>query len=249
VLTSPLRNSLSITIIANKMHAAEAIKTENTAPSKNVRRMLLGLELHSWEQLMLAALGTAGVIAIAVFITTAAVVVLQRHELARSKEEIAGLQLRTERLRKKNADLELAVSPRVLEQGLTAKALSRFNGLEFLVLSPSDFEPRRTAGQIRWMLYEAKWTRPSEPIFVLPPAFHEGVTVHVMGFIASAAVAREAAEALVSILNENGIEARTGAPRSFRDEQGKTLPPELHFVGQPLLSWRSDRSRFPKRCN
>jgi len=48
---------------------------------------MLGFDLHSWEQLMLISLGIAGLIAIAVFVTTAAVVILTRHENAETKRE------------------------------------------------------------------------------------------------------------------------------------------------------------------
>jgi hypothetical protein len=64
-----------------------AAHTENAAFSRKVRRML-GLDLHGWEQLMLLSLLGAGALAIAVFITTASVVVLQRHETAEAKREL-----------------------------------------------------------------------------------------------------------------------------------------------------------------
>jgi hypothetical protein len=78
------------------MATADAVKTENTASSKKVRRMLFGLELHLWEQLMLASLAVAGLIAIAVFITTASVVILQRAETARAKQELDAYKLTVE---------------------------------------------------------------------------------------------------------------------------------------------------------
>lgn len=80
------------TMSANKV-TADAAKTETTAPSKKVRRMIFGLELHSWEQFMLASLGVAGLVAIAVFITTASVVILQRSETARAKQELDAYKL------------------------------------------------------------------------------------------------------------------------------------------------------------
>jgi hypothetical protein len=74
------------------MPTAETANTNNTAPSRKVRRML-GLDLHSWEQLMLLSLGLAGLIALAVFITTASVVILTRHESAETKREYATYKL------------------------------------------------------------------------------------------------------------------------------------------------------------
>jgi hypothetical protein len=68
-------------------------------------------------------------------------------ELKRESDiKIAQLGKEAEELRAKNLDMEAAVSPRVLEQGLTSSALKHFAGTPFLVVSPTDFEPKRTAG-------------------------------------------------------------------------------------------------------
>jgi hypothetical protein len=78
------------------MPMAEAPNIEKTAFSKNVRRSVFGIGLHSWEQLMLLSLGVAGLIAIAVFVTTAAVVILQRHETAEANRELDEYKLTVE---------------------------------------------------------------------------------------------------------------------------------------------------------
>lgn len=67
-------------------------QTDNTAFSRKVRRML-GLDLHGWEQLMLLSLLGAGALAIAVFVTTASVVVLQRHETTEANKELEKYKL------------------------------------------------------------------------------------------------------------------------------------------------------------
>jgi hypothetical protein len=74
---------------------AETANTEKTAFSRKVSRML-GLDLHSWERLMLLSLGVAGLIAIAVFITTASVVILTRRESAETKREYETYKLTVE---------------------------------------------------------------------------------------------------------------------------------------------------------
>ncbi len=126
-------------------------------------------------------------------------------------ERATKAEFATQDLKAKNLDFEAAVSPRILEQAITARALSPFADMSFLVVSPSDFEPKRTAGQIRWMLNEAKWRQFSGS---LPPnrlsSFLDGVVVH--GASGSERRQRAAAEALVEVLNENGIEARSGYP-------------------------------------
>src|SRR5260370_18827451 len=78
-----------------KMPMAEAPNIKKTALSRKVSRMF-GLDLHSWEQLMLLSLGIAGLIAIAVFVTTASVVILQRHETAEAKTELEEYKLSAE---------------------------------------------------------------------------------------------------------------------------------------------------------
>jgi hypothetical protein len=77
---------------------AETTKDANTPLSRKVRRMLFGLGLHSWEQLMLSSLGVAGLVAIAVFITTASVVILQRAENARLTQKLADAKVELARL-------------------------------------------------------------------------------------------------------------------------------------------------------
>jgi hypothetical protein len=56
-------------------------------------RRVLGLDLNSWEQLMIWALGFAALAAVAVVVSTASVVVLQREETARTKNEFESYKL------------------------------------------------------------------------------------------------------------------------------------------------------------
>lgn len=112
-----------------------------------------------------------------------------------------------ETLRAKNIDLEVAVSPRILEQALTAEKLKPYAGINFKVISPPDYEPKRTAGQIRFMLSSAGWIRFTSPLSHNYP-FFDGVVVHTNG----SQHIREAADVLISVFNDNGIKARTGFP-------------------------------------
>lgn len=125
---------------------------------------------------------------------------------SQAEARAAEAKLETEILRKKNSDLELAVSPRVLEQNITGQSLKQFAGTEVAIISPYDFEPRRTAGQIRFMLQSvAGWKKFSGPLPQV--AFFEGAVVH-SGMGSSA----PAKEAVVSVLENNGIVARIGYP-------------------------------------
>jgi hypothetical protein len=76
--------------------AAEMAHTKNTAFSKWVRRMLFGLSLHSWEQLMLVALGGAALAAVFIVVTSTAVVVLTRAAADQTKREFDVYRLTVE---------------------------------------------------------------------------------------------------------------------------------------------------------
>lgn len=148
-------------------------------------------------------------------------------------------RIETEELRSKNLDFESAISPRILEQGLSAKALSRFSGTQFVVISPNDFEPRRTAGQIRFMLLQANWTRYVGPLAGQLFSFSDGVVVSRMGIDPSNRSAEQAVEQLLAILAENHIDARAGAPLFYHDEKGALVPPTFSpgkgLVPQPIV--------------
>jgi|SRR5580704_11078636 hypothetical protein len=191
--------------------------------SKKVRRML-GLDLDSWNNLMVASLAFGAFAAVFLGIATFIVIKLQKAESEAANTRVHELEKESQELRAKNLLFEAAISPRILEQAITAGALSRFAGLPFVVVSPSDFEPKRTAGQIRFMLLQANWTRFTEPLRH-PFTFFDGVTVHVMGRISRQVdPAEDAATALVSILNDNGIQSKTGYPMFFLDDRGMPVP-------------------------
>jgi hypothetical protein len=135
---------------------------------------------------------------------------IQTSENLAQQVEIAKLHRDTEKLAQANIAMEEAVSPRVVEQALTAEKLKPFAYVSVAVISPSDFEPRRAAGQIRFMLNVAGWKRIEEPkgkTF----AFFSGVVVHATAGVESAR-GLAAANALISVLNDNKIEARLGYP-------------------------------------
>ena len=73
-------------------------------------------------------------------------------DAARASEQAALAAERTAEMRAKNLALEAALSPRWMEQNLSALALHNFAGTMYDVASPNDFEPKRTASQIKFML-------------------------------------------------------------------------------------------------
>ncbi|MGH6841231.1 MAG: hypothetical protein ACREDV_03950 [Methylocella sp.] len=145
-------------------------------------------------------------------------------ESAKANERAAMLEKEAEELRKKNLDMEAAVSPRILEQRFTAEALKPFSDMSFVVVSPSDFEPKRTAGQIRFMLLKAGWKKVTENISTFPFPFFDGVTVHPISKM-DRSRELDAANALVSILIQNNIAARVGYPQPKVDAQGHPVLP------------------------
>jgi hypothetical protein len=64
---------------------------------------MLGLSLHDWETVMLAALAVAGIAAVVVGVSTYCVVQLQRQESAASKKELAQLSTEAEQLKGETA--------------------------------------------------------------------------------------------------------------------------------------------------
>lgn len=149
------------------------------------------------------------------------------------EKEASDAERETEVLRATNLELEKAISPRTLEQSVSANILSRFAGIPFVVISPADFEPKRTAGQIRFTLLQAKWVRFTEPLDLGEFKFFDGVTIHVVGIPNSDDPAQRAADTLVSVLENNGIVAREGFPSLRNDKQGRPLMPKFPFSLNP----------------
>lgn len=139
-------------------------------------------------------------------------------EIAQLHLEAARMAKQAEELRQKNIDMEAAVAPRILEQGLTSAALRAFTGTPFIVVSPQDFEPKRAAGQIRAMLSMSKWKKFTESIGPQHYPFFDGVVVHILG---NGKRVGAAADALVGILNTNKITARTGYPIVKMSDDGQ----------------------------
>jgi hypothetical protein len=88
--------------------------------------VLLGFDLHSWEQLMLLSLGIAGLAAIAVFVATASVVILQRDENAKTQREFEEYKLEAgAQISQANAQAEQARADAAGSMASAADAQSR----------------------------------------------------------------------------------------------------------------------------
>ena len=150
--------------------AGDVAKTERP---KGVSWMsLLGLDLHAWEQLMLWSLGVAGLVAVAVFVTTASVVILQRREATIARRELdeykveAAQKIAEANARSREAEVELIkfrrprsqlVSPPEIRAKIT-EALKPFKGTKFDI--GYGREDREQADFLWWLLpsiNDARW--------------------------------------------------------------------------------------------
>ena len=107
---------------------------------------MFGLDLHGWEQVMVASLLLAGIIAVVIGISTFLVVKLQRLETKAAAEEFAIYRTESSkdiananaRAAEANLELEQYKAPRTLsqeEQDLIVIQLSKFKGQEFTIIT------------------------------------------------------------------------------------------------------------------
>jgi hypothetical protein len=104
-------------IMVAEIPASEMAQIENTTSSKTVRRML-GLDLDSWNAIMLLSLAVAAFAAVFVVVSTAVVIKLQKKDALEASERI-------ESLRHANLVLEAQLAPRSLTE-------AQFNTLQKL---------------------------------------------------------------------------------------------------------------------
>ena len=185
--------------------------------------------LYDWFSLLLiagavaAAIGTLGTVLFGV-----------AKEYFANKQ-ISETALEAERLRERNLVFERAIAPRILEQRLTGQRLSSHGGIFVNIRAAPDFEARRTAQQIKYMLLaEAKWKTfegdmEADPDFRLPRLSY-GVKVYsgigdrallnnpdtppevISDILDKRKATRAATDDLIAVLNENDIRADGGPP-------------------------------------
>ena len=159
--------------------ATSDIKSEAKTPTSEKVRLLLGVDLHSWEQVMLYSLAVAGVAALAVFIATAAVVISQRREntetkaeferykvsvgatIAEANERTINAELALEKERVARLKLEAKVAPRSIPQAEQNKLTAALKGFDkqtgTIKASPSLPEREMFARILAAPLREAGW--------------------------------------------------------------------------------------------
>ena len=111
-----------------------------------------------------------------------------------------------------NLELESAVAPRLINQSKMSSDLSGFQGINYEIIVVPDFESRRTAGQLRFVLDFAKWKFISQSITDIDTGllFFDGITIEEnIGPLAQNDNGPRAAEQLAQALNFQKILART----------------------------------------
>lgn len=218
-LLESARGALALSLIFSTFIVFIGVYLENERFSKYVQ--------HTGWSLLLVGLAAEVLISAELWGVDTGITRLQQ-------DKIFSLEKEAEVLRGQNLELEKAVSPRRIKQLAAAEILSRFAGVPFVVISPSDFEPKRTAGYIQFVLLQAKWVQFTEQLNMSQFSFFDGIIVHIMGNVANSDdPAQRAAATLVSVLKDNEIVAREGFPLLRVDEQGKPLMPKFPLSLDP----------------
>jgi hypothetical protein len=130
-------------------------------------------------------------------------------EAAKARGEIAHANEKAEAERLELIRLEGELAPRTIEQRQSAKQLSPFQGVNVIIESLAESEPWRTAGQLAWLLSNAKWNiLPGMKRFLDTTLFGDGITIETNG---EGRVQEEdrslaAAKALIEVLGKNKIQ-------------------------------------------
>jgi hypothetical protein len=162
----PFEANATQSIVA-KIPMAETAQAENTAFSKKVRRVF-GLDLHSWEQVMLLSLGAAALAAVAVVVATTIVVKLQKEESSASKHELnlykveAGEKIVAAEAVGKTAQADIAKA-----NAQIAEATARTKEAELKLEQLRErMRPRSIKGEEFLQILEGKPKSPVEILFV-----------------------------------------------------------------------------------
>ena len=111
-----------------------------------------------------------------------------------------------------NLQLRAAVSPRIIDQGNLASALSKIQGITYQIISVPDFEARKTGGQLNVALNMTGWKLSRQSVADDNSAMlmSDGILVEKnVGVISKDDLGPSAADVLARELNAMGIKAST----------------------------------------
>lgn len=130
-------------------------------------------------------------------------------QTAKLKAEAEETSLQLEKEKSKRFELEQAVSPRIMEQYKSSKALTALTGVTAIITNVPDIESQRMAGQLAATLNMAGWKIQFSP-YTPADVYPDGVIIESnVGAILEDELGPKAAELLLSQLRANKIESRT----------------------------------------
>ncbi len=138
-------------------------------------KMIWGLSLHGWEDIMRASLALVGIFGLIVGLSSWFVVKLQRVEIRLSNERIAAAELETERLKKEFGPRNLKWNAFVTELQGAAKVQ-----LEILYVA-DDTDSMELAQQIQLAASAAGWGMPPRNPIQRPSGWSEPLAMAVDG--------------------------------------------------------------------
>ena len=147
---------------------------QDATQSKRVK-MIWGLSLQGWEDVMRGSLALVGVFGLIVGLSTWYVVKLQRHEIQLSNERIAAAELETARLRKE-------FGPRNLDWNGFVSTLRGAAQVQLEILYVSDdSDSMELAQQIQLACSAAGWGMPPRNPIQRPTGWSEPLAMAVDG--------------------------------------------------------------------
>lgn len=185
-------------------------QTTSIAISNGDKRMIIGFDLHAWETAMVVSLIFAGIIAIAVAVSTWAVVTLTRESVVESNVKIADSNKRAAEAMLELEKLRKETSPRRItqeQQTRISEKLSEFKGqLVSLGVNPSTNENEWLVRHIGAAFSMAGWTVEMKTGDAAKNRFiPDGVLVQSTSHPRSIVAAKKVADAL----NAEGLDALT----------------------------------------
>ncbi len=130
-------------------------------------------------------------------------------EAAKVTSEMAKAKETAEAEQRERARLEAWLAPRSIEQKQSAKDLLEFQGINVIIESLAESESWRTAGQLAWLLSDAKWNiLPGMKRFLDTTTFSDGITVETNGEARAQGEDRSlaAAKSLMEVLGKNKVQ-------------------------------------------
>jgi hypothetical protein len=114
--------------------------------------------LYNWACFIFICSLVAGVISSALIIWSSNIKEeYLKRDLAQAGQVAAEANQKAEEEKLERIHLEAQLAPRTIEQRESAKELSHLKDIKVIIESLAESEPWKTAGQVAWLLNNAKW--------------------------------------------------------------------------------------------